>query len=274
MRRTGYLAAFGVAVLAANIGCGNSSGEGPADGSADATSELAATQPEASADVVAETGDQQAPDGCAPSSVGNVQPFVPPNTRQSACTDTQIATLYQDCWVGSAAACNSFYGDPANSACIRCMLSDSTASTWGPIVKFTGEDITLPNTAGCFALVDGDAGPGGCGAATQALQLCGFMSCAGNCPNGSTAAGVAQLGTCTIQAFMTTCAQEYAKANPCGQAPQYGVCLFANFESQFRGLGQFFCAYVADAGADSAAGGDAGADASGASDAAADSEHD
>jgi len=184
---------------------------------------------------------------CAPvQGDGGVPPFVPPNQPQSTCTTTQIQALYDDCSIGTAAACDAFYGDPANLPCIRCMISNSTDPSWGAVVRFASTATTQANVAGCIALVDGDAGPDGCGAAYQAFIECRQDSC-GVCPSGSTSAGLAAFDLCESQAERTTCMQ-YAQSGQCAQASVYGGCLFASFESQFLGVGAFFCARGNDGG--------------------------
>jgi hypothetical protein len=62
---------------------------------------------------------------------------------------------------------------------------------------------------------------------------------------------VAEFGVC----------QTYAQATTCSQATEYNGCLFTDFESYFRGLGQFFCAAASSAGGDSGDGSDSATDA-------------
>jgi hypothetical protein len=242
-------------VLGSVAACGTQSGT-PLDASAGATSEEVLPLVDAPTDGLRSNdagegdagGDGDALSNCMPSGDGAVPPFVPPNQPRSVCTSAQILALYNDCFAsGASAACDAFYGDPANSPCIRCMLSKPTDPSWGAIVQYATDFTSLPNISGCIALVDQDAGPDGCAAACQALSVCGQNSCANMCPGGGTSAGLAVLDQCALQSQVTICAQ-YAQAVQCAQQPAYDGCVFADFESSFRGLGEFFCAHGSDGG--------------------------
>jgi hypothetical protein len=121
------------------------------------------------------------------------------------------------------------------------MWTASNAPFYGPVIHYqwaNGYD-NFANTAACIALVDGDASP--CAIATQALTACEVAACA-SCPNiNSTTATFAAFETCRLSADTGPCNQ-YDQAIQCQNAPQYNACFFANFESDFRGLGQIFCA--------------------------------
>jgi len=120
-------------------------------------------------------------------------------------------------------------------------------------------DTTYTNAAGCMALAFADAGGAECAAAVEADIRCRNASCSPNCPNGSTAAGLAEIQQCESVAEMTNCATQGQAANACFSDPTYAACVFADSEANFIGLGEFFCA----AGAGAADGGsDAPSDAS------------
>jgi hypothetical protein len=165
---------------------------------------------------------------------GGFPPFVPPNQPRSVCTPAQIEAYYDACWAPgwTDATCDPFSGDPANSPCIRCMYGDATAKSWGAVIDYHGD--TFTNIAGCIALVDGDSSATGCGAAYQTFQECDDAAC-NACTTSTTydqCEAVADFGVC----------QTYAQATMCSQANEYDGCFFADFESYFRGIGQFFCA--------------------------------
>jgi hypothetical protein len=189
---------------------------------------------------------------CSPMPVdaGALPPFTPPNPPQSACTPAQVQGFYLACESGSTASCNTFFGDPANSPCIRCMITDSTASSWGPLVSYAATDTIYGNYAGCMALLDNDGGPGSCAAAYQSYLTCTYESCSSNCPSGATPAGLAAIGQCEDEAGASVCASYYPPAQLC-PGSRYSSCFFADFQADFVGLGELFCASAPhDAGPD------------------------
>jgi hypothetical protein len=184
--------------------------------------------------------------GCAPEPVDAAFVFTPPNAPRNVCTSAQIHEFYVDCWstTQTTAACNAFYGEPANSSCILCMVSKSTASTWAAVVEFPN-DITSANISGCIAIVTGDAGPGSCAYASQALKECVWDSCEAHCPTGATSAGVNAYEQCVTAAEGSVCATQN-QAAACQSA--YSACQYASFEAYFLGIGAFFCSAAADGG--------------------------
>ena len=188
--------------------------------------------------------------GCAPApvSLDASFPFVPPNPPRAVCTVGQIQTLYDDCWGdGGASACSAFKGDTTNSPCVDCMLTPSTASTWGAMVT-SPSGLVIPNVGGCIAVLAAadaggaaDDGGAGCGAEVQAAELCQEQSCALPCQGASTAAGLIELQQCEDQAATSTCETE-VQAALCASALADSVCVFPSFQDSFIGLGQLFCA--------------------------------
>ena len=188
--------------------------------------------------------------GCAPAPLPLDAgfPFVPPNPPRSVCTVTQIQTLYDDCWGdGGASACSAFKDDTTNSPCVACMVTPSTASTWGAVVMFPS-GLVIPNVGGCIAVLAAadaggaaDDGGAGCGAEVQAAELCQEQSCALPCQGASTAAGLIELQQCEDQAATSTCETE-VQAALCASALADSVCVFPSFQDSFIGLGQLFCA--------------------------------
>jgi hypothetical protein len=205
---------------------------------------------DASPDTVrgSDSSDDAASDGCVPSAVTSIPAFIPPKSPHTACTQAQIQAYWDACYASTSGTsnCNAFEGDPTNSPCVQCMLSDSTASAWGPVVAFPNYSWRA-NRAGCIALVDQDASPGSCAAADQAGVLCEYLACAPQCPTGATAAGFAAFLACEHQSDTTVCAQQ-VQGEQCAQAAKYGGCSFANSEAYFRGLGAIFCAPDSDGG--------------------------
>ncbi len=248
--------------LAMPLACGGAAKSGlPADAGAETTVGVFHIIDAGSPDADASDASVQSGDGddvgvaldCTPTLPdGSVTPpFVPPRRPQSVCTASQVLALFEACWAGSTASCNAFYGDPTNSTCIRCMISDSTDPSWGPIVSYPN-DTSQANVGGCVALVDQDSGADSCAAAFEAFKACGQESCAAVCPNGSSS-GSGAFGTCETLAELTTCAP-YTQAAQCDQAPAYASCIFVDFEAYFRGLGDVFCVNggFVDAGASDA----------------------
>lgn len=185
---------------------------------------------------------------CSPQPVSSLPPFVPPNAPRSVCTSAQILAYYDACWsdTQTAATCSDFEGDPANSPCILCVRTESTAASYGAVVEWPNKH-GQANIGGCIALIDGDTSTTGCGAAYEALDACREQACLASCDTTPNSEG---FGACETEAVASVCAPE-AQAAQCGTANIYEGCLFADFEAYFRGLGQLFCAGGFDAGSDS-----------------------
>jgi hypothetical protein len=169
--------------------------------------------------------------------------FVPPNAPASVCTLTQIEDLYADCWAPgwTKTGCDNFYGDPTNSPCIRCMITPSTAPSWGPVVRF-GDNYAFANLGGCLAFLTGDAGDGTCAQTIQFLQQCYETSCSAGCPDDTSAEAGAAIVACHDQARSTTCSAFAPGATSCENDSQNNACVFADFQADFIGIGEIFCA--------------------------------
>ncbi len=238
--------------LASSAGCADTSPGGVADASMDVASEDVRHYLDAPAPVTDDAAiepmeaEASVPLNCSPLDAGTPPPFVPPRASRSACTDAQIQALYSDCFAGTSAACDAFKGDPDNSPCVLCMETSSSDLAWGTIVDFPNAS-SQANVGGCIAMLDQDASPGSCGVARQAYDLCRRDSCAANCPNGSTTAGIQAFDQCETLAQTTVCAP-YALAAQCDLSARYTPCLFANFQAYVLGLGRLFCEAGMDAG--------------------------
>jgi hypothetical protein len=252
-------------LLGGTVGCrGASTGEDAPDAFADAMAmsdgspASSDSASEATADDAAAGVDSQSPaDACTPMlpDDAGIPPFVPPHPRSNACTPAQLQTMYQACFPpGSLPACQAFVQDPANTACRHCMISRSTESSWGPLVQFSDGSI-FPNRGGCAALVDQDAGPHSCGAQQEAYTVCTVVACAPYCPAANTPSGAAEFGQCVTDAYQGVCGPYAPPAQPCSSSA-YNQCNLGDFQSSFFGLGEFFCAFADDAGADADARGD------------------
>jgi hypothetical protein len=179
--------------------------------------------------------------------------FVPPRAPRAACTDTQIQAAYAACTSaggGNATTCNAFKGDPDNSPCILCMLTDVSDDAYGPIIHFP-DDSLQANIGGCIALLDPDAGAGGCAAAAENIGICRHEACEAPCASSSSLSNQT-FAQCESQAEMTVCAQ-YADAAQCDHSVQYVPCLFADFQAYVLGLGRIFCEAKPDGGSVDAA---------------------
>lgn len=230
---------------------GSSDAGGTQDGgpTLDATTETGAGPDGGTKDTgaVPETGTGEEPSGldagCVPLPVDGGLQFVPPHAPMSVCTLTQIQDLYADCWGSTATttACNDFYGDPTNSPCIKCMITQSTDSTWGPVIIF-GDNSGYANLGGCIAYLTDDAGAGGCAQTIELLQQCYEKSCSVGCPDNTSAEAGTTLSDCHQQARSTTCGEFATGATSCENASQNSACIFANFEADFIGIGELFCA--------------------------------
>jgi hypothetical protein len=183
---------------------------------------------------------------CEPLDAVVIPAFVPPSAPKSVCTEAQIEALYDDCWNSTKAACDAFYGDPANSPCILCMDPAMTNPSWGPIIAFSN-DSSQANIGGCVALIEGDAGPDSCGAKVEAYKLCRHAACAAPCPSGATTAGIQAFDDCEVQSETGVCAP-YVAAAQCDLADRFAPCLYANFESSVIAYGRIFCGGGFDAG--------------------------
>jgi hypothetical protein len=235
-------AALACGLLAA---CGSSGDNGAGSGAQNDASSGSDVEGGANSD---DSGVESGADGgCAPQTVdGGLPAFVPPRQPRSACTTSQIAAYYNACWTGNGTGqgCQNFEGDPANSACIDCVISRPGATTYGPIY-YLADGTAQPNSSGCIALIDGDTSPTGCAAAYQALAVCQDLACA-SCPNIVTG-GYAQYDACFKKSANSACKSEAQSALCARSTAKYAGCLFFDFQATFRGLAQVFCA-ASDAG--------------------------
>jgi hypothetical protein len=188
--------------------------------------------------------------GCTPTPLGDWKPtWVPPATpTPGACSPDQLATELELCVATATydqAACDAFRIDRANTACLSCIFTPTSESTFGA-VSVDANNFWQTNLGGCIAEVDGDATPNGCGAKEQAYDDCLSTVCEASCWVGQPAA---VFDSCQARAKAGDC-QVYLNAAVCARAPKYAECLaYATFPAYFNGISNLFCGAGFGAGA-------------------------
>jgi hypothetical protein len=84
----------------------------------------------------------------------------------------------------------------SNAACATCLLSQSTAATWGAVIEYSDSSFTF-NLGGCYALI---GAPLTCAEAEQKKDECEVAACEGSCPT------TADITTCITSADTGVCA--------------------------------------------------------------------
>jgi hypothetical protein len=130
----------------------------------------------------------------------------------------------------------------ANKACVSCILTQDTASTYGPIVVHKG---TIEvNVSGCLALATNDPNGTGCAGKVLAASECKSAACAANCPVTDDSSfelekvceAAAAAGTCKTFAD-AACQDGLIEAG--GQAAE---CLSGqSFDDQYNWIVPMFC---------------------------------
>jgi hypothetical protein len=193
--------------------------------------------------------DASAGDGamCLPSSIDQFTPiWAPPKRTVGACTHSQIEKIYTSCDFDSpfwdTTECRTFEVDPANAPCLDCMYSIEGDPSYGAIL-FLRDGHRRTNDGGCMALIDGDTGASGCGAAFWALERCGDTACE--------ACSDAARRACRLLAEKGVCLQ-YARNAACARKLVYGPCFgFTSYKEAFLGNGAMFCSAPTDGGSSS-----------------------
>jgi hypothetical protein len=177
----------------------------------------------------------------APSAVGYQPMWTPPsNPEAGACTEQQVSQEYSLCEPDSGAydqtGCRAFNVDPANSTCLGCVFGALGAANAGAVLVMPGGQ-WLANRAGCIALVDGDSSATGCGANTQAADVCRYSACIAACtPSVSDTA----FSTCERAAESGACIAYFSKA-ACAQLPRYASCDYSDFPAYYTAMADLFC---------------------------------
>jgi hypothetical protein len=234
-----FVAASVALSLALAQGCGPVRSDVPASASMDGGALDVATANDASG--AGYTWDASA---CAP---GDVQtflpgPYVPASKQEGACAPELLGPLYDDCFgpQKTVSACLTFQKNPSYSACYACVVTPSTASSYGPIIDYDQEFLT-PNVAGCIELAA--HGTLTCAMPVQALGECELAACEANCPV-SDASSFLALEACTAQAEAAGC-QAYSEAVSCFttelDAGPLSVCDASDFQAFFEQVVPLFC---------------------------------
>ncbi len=133
-----------------------------------------------------------------------------PHPIQNVCSGADISTL-SNAFNNPA---NKTYSDIvtdisgkiANAACLGCIVTDKTATQWGPIFKDPSG--ALPNFGACYAAFPGSNAA--CGKANEYLELCVLIACNDCTDSNSFNACAASKGLQTacadpISAYKTAC---------------------------------------------------------------------
>jgi hypothetical protein len=93
------------------------------------------------------------------------------------CTKAQIADAYANCFATGATIAGCMQWEGANLDCLHCMVTDSTATRYGPVLFYLNGGLTVLNIADCIALAEPCNQP--CAEAILADTECDFASCDG-----------------------------------------------------------------------------------------------
>jgi hypothetical protein len=185
---------------------------------------------------------------CAPETVVGFSPrWIPPAAHQGACTQQSIDLFLQSCLgpTSDQVACNSYLGTVVGKTCSGCIITPSSASSYGPLVEDTLSGLLHLNVAGCVALASADSSATGCAARVQASQQCGDVACKGCAPVSDPGTHDA-LVACERQAEHGVCASS-AQAATCmsvSQSAQVARCAAmpsGDFLASAGALAQLFC---------------------------------
>jgi hypothetical protein len=166
----------------------------------------------------------------------DVSGFTPPayhhatGAHQGACTDAFIAAYYQDCLAANSTqqTCAKWgtSADPAHKTCAQCLITQATATKYGPLVLYKG--VINANIAGCIELLDPTNGLN-CATAIQQSEECDHAACDSVCPVTDNASF--QLWQQCVTAAEAAGCKKYADAAKCGSAEQDGGPAAACFPS-------------------------------------------
>ncbi len=213
----------------------------PSDGGGSESSEAGAQ-----ADASRGAGYSWDASACGPGDVQTFQPgaYVPASAPQDVCGPGTIEDLYTYCLgpYASVGSCSTF--QTLNQDCFDSVLTQSTASSCGPIIDYQG--FVEANIAGCVELTS--HGELASAKSVQALTGCQLAACQANCPVRN-ASSLADLEGCTTDAETGGC-QAYATAASCFTADDSGplsVCMVTDFYLFYEAVAPLFCAAAAPA---------------------------
>jgi len=225
----------------------------PKDATADRQTTVACDAETAFPDATSTTCSPVEAGSCVPATLpGYTDIWRAPHVVPSACTEDQISQFIQVCLVGAdggAQECTNFVQGASTEQCARCMLSDSTDTTFGPVILFS--TYTLLNLGGCVALVD--PCQEACAEVVQADEMCPATACTSNC--GPTATG-AEIQECSIAARQCSCRREATRTAMCSTllssidptAQCFPTLDNGGFVGRVAFMGLLFCGPPADAG--------------------------
>ena len=179
---------------------------------------------------------------CNPANVSAFTPAMTPPTGmyQDLCTQSQLTTLYNDCFGTNASAskCTNFQNGSSTAACYSCVITNETDPAWGPIVQ-TPNGIDEVNIGGCIALLE--PCNVACATAVETAFQCEVDACDNNCAFDS----VNAYDTCSIKADGCGC-QLYADpaqctANLTAPHPSAECVNQTSFQGYYNVMAPLFC---------------------------------
>jgi hypothetical protein len=195
---------------------------------------------------------------CYPSDVTSFTPtWIPPVAgapHAKLCTQAQISEALKDCIdvpTPNGSTCQTWVGQaPANSACLACLETDSSAGRYGAVIRFG--PIASLNVAGCVALAEPCNLP--CAKALQAQQRCPFYACnpqSGPCQVTDTASYDSNQACANEASTMCGCSGFDAPGTSCNSALQdpsmHRAAILCDmhtptsFDPQFTAIATFLC---------------------------------
>lgn len=191
-----------------------------------------------------------APLACPPS----LDEWVPPpyhhaQPPQAACSTLMINDFYNSCLGASESsnACAQNWGageDTAHSLCQACLITPTSATTWGPLVDYgsgNGQGTVSVNVAGCVELLD--PSHDSCATSVQQADECQHQACDPTCPvtdstsfaNWEACVGAAAAGPCATYLASAACvnAEDAGPAATCVSGP--------DFQTEFIDIATVFC---------------------------------
>lgn len=162
--------------------------------------------------------------------------FVSPAARQVVCTGGEIDRI-ADClaqarkgdFPKAPSTCLETIGR-ASEACRSCVLTPSSASAWGPLVRYD-LDIVLPNLGGCV-----ERQVLACGAAVQNREECIYLE-ACPCEGGAKICPAASSACAAAEAEATECFSKLGS----GSREMAQKCRWSTDRSDWRRLLAMFC---------------------------------
>ncbi len=151
---------------------------------------------------------------CGPGDITGFAPNWKPPTgsHQGLCTSTNISDVWTYCFSTSAdpISCQTL----TNANCLSCIVTNESASTWGPLVNQPNGVVAI-NAGGCIDLLD--SANLACAKSVEADYQCENASCETNCPV-TDSTSLAAFDTCTMTADGCQCATYANAATTCTAA--------------------------------------------------------